>query len=458
MAKQQRQLGMLEKNQIAKQLTKGYASVTLTAIVNHPPRPIATNPASFYIQQFQPALQRMLAQHPMLRLTVADVEKPSAHFVQLDRFLMDDLVFITENHEFWEKPCLERIIREECQHHFDLFASVPLWRLRVSCHAQQLDSCCVTLTLQHVIMDGLSTLVFWKDLLQHLNDTNDQKDASGVIDLDPVVNVPLPFELRGCPIVELGPYSDFIPENGWQGDFAARENEELDTVVHIDHFGGDALATLVKRAKIEYVSVHSAIYAAYLLAWASRYQGRSVKTATAINCRPFCVPPVGDELGIFFGRYECGWDEITLALHAENDLASFWDLAREYHTRLQAKKQETCQRTLLTDSLLPTYPESYCNVWTSARKKFSMGRSGGLNISDLGRFDVDQEGKAWTMTETWFCQSAHSFATVIALNVITTCGQLDVAFTWQQGSVVDHTAKDVIRSFMRILSSQATTV
>ncbi|KAI8074622.1 alcohol acetyltransferase-domain-containing protein, partial [Gongronella butleri] len=300
-----------------------------------------------------------------------------------------------------------------------------------------------------------STLVFWKDLLRHLNDTKDLTDETNEIEMEPVVEVPLPFEQRGCPIVDLGPNLDFIPDNGWQGDYPAHENEELNTVVHINQFEGDALKKLVKRAKLEGVSVHSAIYTAYLLAWVTHYQGRTVKTATAINCRPFCVPAVGDELGVFFGRFECGWDEITLALHAANDFASFWDLAREYHKRLQSKKQETCQRTLMMDSLLKTFPESYCDVWTSARKKYLMGRSGGLNISDLGRFDVDQEGNAWTMKEMWFCQSTHSFATAIALNVITACGKLDVAFTWQQGAVVDHKAEAVIRSFLKILSNQA---
>ncbi|ORX44418.1 hypothetical protein DM01DRAFT_1267216, partial [Hesseltinella vesiculosa] len=221
--------------------------------------------------------------------------------------------------------------------------------------------------------------------------------------------------------------------DGWQGDFSPPENESLDTVVCLENIDGESWSKILRQAKQEQVSVHSMLYAAYLLAWASVYPARSVKTATAINCRQLCIPPVGKELGIFFGRFECGWDQETLGAHV-NDAKKFWDFAHKYHTILQSNKEDTCRQALQLGETLVQFPEAYCNVWLSCRNNFHMGRSGGLNISDLGRF-VPSACETWRLQEVLFCQSAHLFATVIALNIVTSCGKMNATFTWQRGSI-----------------------
>ncbi|KAI9309231.1 hypothetical protein BJ944DRAFT_154717, partial [Cunninghamella echinulata] len=257
-------------------------------------------------------------------------------------------------------------------------------------------------------------------------------------------------------------------EDGWEGDFPAPENEQLDTVLHFMQIGGNTWSRLIQKSKQHQVSLHAIIYSAYLLSWISVYTDTSVKTVTAINCRPYCDPPVAnDELGIFFGRFEYGWPKEALLPFMEQDnnvtspssSSSFWKLAKLYHQLVQENKLLTCQRSLLMEDALPTFPESYCNVWYQSRKTFKMGRSGGLNISDLGKFVQDEkndEGRnKWVLNNLWFCQSAHIYATVIAVNVVTSNGNMNATITWQRGSIIEEKALKFLENFKQRLENEA---
>lgn len=248
-----------------------------------------------------------------------------------------------------------------------------------------------------------------------------------------------------------------MPVDGWQGDFPAPENEKLDTVLRLVKVGSQAWSNLVKAAKSKGVSVHAVLYAAYLLSWVTEYPDQAVKFVSAINCRPYCQPPIpANELGIFFGRYECGWPLEKLALYSSSSTSTdtFWKLAQDYHTLIQNNKLLTCQRSLLMGDALPNYPDDYCDVWYSAKRNFKMGRSGGLNISDLGRFSYVVRD-AWTLDELWFAQSAHTYATILAINVITTNGTMHAAITWQRGSVQEEKALRFIDSFVSRLENES---
>ncbi|CAO3642026.1 unnamed protein product [Cunninghamella echinulata] len=476
----QRPIGMFEKNQIAKQLTKGYASVTLTAILDHPSRSSSSSESEstthFYKKQLYPALNLLIQSHPMLQLCVLNADQPSARFVQLTTLKLDDLVIVSENDRYWETECQKRVITNECQHEFDLFALKPLWRLNVSAHSDRSDQCSITFTVQHVIADGLSTLIVWKDLLRYLNNQHQHQASFNNIDITSAYfdtskpcNIPLPIEQRNAPKdpnVKPGPP---VPEDGWEGDFPAPEKEQLDTIIHLMQIRGDTWSQLIQKSKQHQVSLHAIIYSAYLLSWTSIYPDISVKTVTAINCRPYCDPPVGnDELGIFFGRFEYGWPKETLIPFIEqqdsdetsSSSSSFWKLAKVYHQLVQENKLLTCQRSLLMEDALPTYPESYCNVWYQSRKSFKMGRSGGLNISDLGKFvqedEKNNEGRnKWVLNNLWFCQSAHIYATVIAVNVVTSNGNMNTTITWQRGSIIEEKALKFVEKFKQTLENEA---
>ncbi|ORZ21508.1 alcohol acetyltransferase [Absidia repens] len=463
-----RPLGMFEKNQVAKQLTKGYASVTLTAELQHPPRPTNTTATNFYKQHLKSALLPLIQKHPMLRLSLLMADKPAARFVQLLHLQLDGLVIVTDQDRFWDQETQERIITEECQHEFDLFALKPLWRLRVSCHDDAADRCSITLSVQHVIADGLSTATLWKDILIYMNNSSGDMDSVNKVDGDTVsfsfdtsddCEVPLPIEDRNGPKDTTITASDPMPADGWQGDFPAPEGETLDTVLHLAKVGDKAWTNLLRKAKMNSVSMHAVVYAAYLLSWMSVYPNQPVKTATAINCRTYCQPPIpDDELGIFFGRYECGWplDKLDLLVNNSTGRSAFWNLANIYHNLIQENKLLTCQRSLLMGDSLPAYPDAYCDVWYNARKNFKMGRSGGLNISDLGRFNYSSgDDDLWKLEHLWFAQSVHFYATILAVNVVTANGTMHAAITWQRGSVLENKALRFIDLFISTLEKES---
>lgn len=441
--RQERPLGLLEKYQTSKQLTHAYGNITMTATLEHDV--MDETAETFYMRRFQPALTRLIETHAGLSMVIRDKTENSVHFEQLTSIDLSKVVTISTT-----PMSLEELIREQTTTEFDLDSFIPLWRFKII--AQTPTTCTVSLGLHHVIGDGMSLVVLWNGLLQELNNENNLLEEKVTSVQVRKMHLPLPYELSNSPNISL--LWDVVPvickslipkvlpvsiarmvdplgSNGWKGDFAALEGEPHDTQLRTIHVPLDIWKPIAEECKTRGISPHAIIFVAMLLAWKRLYPGETTEVATPVNCRGLCNPPVSqNQVGNFVGAYTSIWTGKQLD-ESEKDI---WKMATRYNQDLKGNKMEAGKQALFL-KYLPEFPASYCDFWYDKRKNSTLGRTGGLELSDIGKFNY--QGNDWKLKEMYFCQSAQIFTTALGVNSISVNDNLYCTLGWQKGSLDD---------------------
>lgn len=443
--RQERPLGLLEKYQTSKQLTHAYGNITMTATLEH--GVLSETAETFYMHCFVPALTRLIHQHAALSMVVRDKTENSIHFEQLTSIDLSKVVRIRSS-----SLSIASLIKEQITAEFDLDSLLPLWR--VSIVSQTPTSCIVSLALHHVIGDGMSLSILWHGLLQALQETSSSLSSlkpEEKLTLVKKMHLPLPYELSNSPEVSL--LWDVVPVvckslipkvlpaaiarrldplsfEGWQGDFEAVDGETHDTQLGTIHVPLDIWKPIVEASKKRGISPHAILFVTMLLAWKRLYPGQTTEATTPINCRGLCQPAVSENrVGNFVGAYTSIWTSEQLEDY-EKDI---WKMATKYHQDLQANKKEAAKQALFL-KFLPEFPASYCDFWYDKRKNSKLGRTGGLELSDLGRFN-EKEGKAWKLKQMYFGQSAQIFTCAFGINAISVHDELFCTYGWQKGAL-----------------------
>ncbi|CAO3599981.1 unnamed protein product [Absidia cylindrospora] len=129
-----------------------------------------------------------------------------------------------------------------------------------------------------------------------------------------------------------------------------------------------------------------------------------------------------------------------------------WRLAVHYHAALQSNKSRVAVGGQFLGLL--DYPKGYVGYWHDKRKKNRMGREGGLEHSDLGRFhSADGENATWLLDGLWFAQSAQIYTTALGLNTITVKDVVYASFGCQRGSLDESKVTKVMDRFVDILQT-----
>ncbi|KAI8341704.1 hypothetical protein BC941DRAFT_499263 [Chlamydoabsidia padenii] len=443
-----RTFGLLEKYQLSKSLTHCYGSVTCSAQLTHQPRPTnddnTTSILTFYLQQFYPVITHMVQRYPSLSLVVRNIDQAAPYFMHTSSFSLDNIVSVLDS-----SLSLEEALGAACDQEWvdmDHDSALPLWRLQILIRPGVLDQCTVILTSHHVIMDGASLTLFWQAFIEGLN--NNELMATGkqqdwLVTSDSPTTLPTPMEARPTlPKPTLLDYGGLVggilkdsllptrlrqwmgmTKEGWEGDHAAIDGEAHKTTIKARTIGGDTWQTLVQLVKTTFgVSPHAVLHAAFLLAWSEVYPNQSTTVSTPINYR--FLSQANNEIGNFVGAYVYYW--------TPNDLTDIWRQATDYHGALQANKSRSCIGAQFLSLL--KYPQDYIGFWQDKRKKHRMGREGGLEHSDLGRFGPPALG-AWRLDGLWFAQSAQTYTTALGLNTVTVNDTVYATFGWQSGSI-----------------------
>ncbi|KAI8099648.1 alcohol acetyltransferase [Halteromyces radiatus] len=470
----QRNLGLLEKYQASKTLTQGYGSVTCTAQVRHQIQR-KDNATTFYLTQFHPAITRLVQRYPFLSLVVRDFGQSTAHFIHVSSFSLSSMIHVTTS-----PPPLDEAIASACDKELlstDSDTDIPPWRLHILVQPDKLDECTIIFIAHHIIIDGKSLALFWAAFLQELNNDNDisttiqtsspNKDDSWLVHTDTLapMSLPSPMELRSdIPKPSVFDYASlfggilkkWIPFGRqmefWEGDSAAVDGEAHSTMIKLRELGGDAWKMVLQLAKQKYnnISIHAVVHAAFLLAWAEIYPDQATMMTTPINCRQQANAHL--EIGNFVGVYEHAWTPDVLLnppSSLTDDVPLVWRLAHHYHTILQTKKHRSCVGAHFLGLL--DYPNGYIDYWKGIRKEHRMGRAGGLEHSDLGRFDDPGQNNPWTLDSLWFSQSAQIFSMALGLNTITLNNVMYASFVWQYGSLDEAKVTLVMDRFIDIL-------
>ncbi|KAI9315115.1 hypothetical protein BX666DRAFT_358218 [Dichotomocladium elegans] len=440
---QQRGVGLLEKYQISKLLTKCYGSVSNTALLRHRTARPDSDPEAiqtFYLKALHPALSRLVKKHPFLSVIPVDVDQPTAHFALLESYDLRDIVHVNPSFRYWEH--LSDLIRGAVKYEFDHLRpnGLPMWSLQIDVHPDRPYECAMTLIVYHLIMDGRSVLVFWRDLLNELKmigGGESQQQQPFVVACDPDAVVPPPYEERN-PVLRASTALWGTKEDEaqmWQGDYEANRDPataQCDTDVRQFKVDGDAWAKIVSTSKSHGVTPHAPIMIACVSAFAELYPGRVLRTMTAVNTRPLCNPPVpDDEFGNFFGVFFKFWRSAA-AMHEKK---SFWDQCIEYQNFVREHKTSAAAFTQNVLRPLESFPESFCRFWTDNLTKYALGRPGGIALSDLGILRTDAQSSEWTLEEIYFSQAAHMYTLAMGLNVISLPHGMFGTLCWHKGAV-----------------------
>lgn len=473
----QRSFGLLEKYQLSKTLTNCYGSVTCSAELKHrlnrPNDPEAA--LTFYLQHFHPAITQLVGRFPSLGLVVRNVKEADPYFVHTSSFPLNEMVSVLDS-----SISLDEAIGAACDQEWvsvdDNDSTLPLWRLQILTRPDALDQCTVILTAHHVILDGTSLTLFWDSLLQDLNGAaaTTTNGENWLVTTDSIAPMTLASPMEARPTLPKPTLLDYgalvggilkdallptklrqlmgtMPLEGWEGDHAAIEAEPHKTRIKVRKIGNQPWQALVQLAKKTHnVSPHAALHAAFLLAWTHVYPTHSTSVSTPINYRP--LAQANKEMGNFVGAYEHFWtpDDLRHPPSSTEGPSLFWQLAIYYHGTLQANKARSCLGAQFLGLL--KYPKDYVGFWEDKRKKHQMGRAGGLEHSDLGRFDTTAKG-AWHLEGLWFAQSAQTYTTALGLNTVTLGDSMYATFGWQDGSIDEFNVTKVMDQFVEIIQN-----
>jgi NRPS condensation-like uncharacterized protein len=461
--RQDRPFGLLEKYQLSKQLTKAYGTINMTAHCYHPTCDSSTDLDSFYTNWLYPTLTRLIIDHPMLSAIVRDKTNNSVHWAQLSHINLANNVTILP---IASVP-IETLIQEQTRTEFDLDSELPLWRLTILPDVS-LNQCWLTITVHHVIADGMSLSIFLKQLIRELNHQGKTTSNSQVV-VPQTKPLPAAYEDSGAPTISvvwdvvpvlcrslipkilpisLATWMDPITFTGWQGDYAAIDGESHNTVVQLIKVPASQWQPLLKECKERNISPHALVFVAMVKAWAHLYKNQTTEVSTPVNCRGLCHPPVGaDQIGNYTGAYTSVW---TSNASITEDT---WAMATRYAQGLKAHKIDAAKQALLL-KYLPEFPESYCDFWYDKRKSSRMGRTGGLELSDLGKLITDKGAWGVLEQEVYFCQSAQVFTAALGMNAVTVDqGALCCTVSWQKGALDERKVNLYRDQFVAILKA-----
>ncbi|KAI8375739.1 alcohol acetyltransferase [Choanephora cucurbitarum] len=446
-----RPLGLLEKYQLSKSLVACYGNVSLTALIEHPV--CQQDQSTFYHKAFAPALKRLINRHPFLSVRVCNKSTNQPYFARLSHIDLDKVIQVTDTTQ-----SLQSTIQQQVSMEFNLDSSDPLWRIHIVPETEQTSR--VTIAVHHIICDGTGLSLFLKELLSELREDSQEEISS--IEVDSSLRCPPPYELSGAP--ELSLMSDVLPvvgksllptflsnwidpiqQEGWKGDYPAVDGEPHCTEVRVIHVPSSIWKPVLEKAKKQGVTGHAILTAVQLLTWAELFPNQLSELATPVNARRFCHPPVkDDQMGNFVGTHTSIWKGQQL------DQQNPWTVAKEYHQAMRANLSHAVKQPLYL-KLLSNFPDAYIDYWQSKRRAHPMGRAGGMEISDLARYNIDTDGHSWKLKEVFFCQSAQTFTVAFTLNAISFNQQLFCTLSWQKGALEESKMNNYSKIFTGFL-------
>ncbi|KAJ8655469.1 hypothetical protein O0I10_008755 [Lichtheimia ornata] len=445
----QRPLGLFERFQAGVKLINCYGVVSFTAVLRHAtPRPQTTtttlNAKQFYLPRLHAAVQKIVDKHPLLSTALVDYEKPTIRYTCIPDFDLASIVSFDEM-AFWESDAQANRIAEQCDKDFDFDNTrLPLWRLHIDTHPERPDECSITVAGEHTMADGMSLMIFMQELVQLLDTvkptmTEDGDEVYMIKSNKAPINPPC--EERNGPRLtpdevnklkdEQQQQHDKPPANAhcWQGD--RRVGKDQDSAVHRTTMRtikvDDPLwGKVCKAAKEHGLSPHAAIMAATLLSFADIYPDEeAVETYTPMNVRASFDPPVpNDEMGNFIGSYPRIW-----SLSQDINQHTFWDLAALYQREIKAHKPEAAKE-VHSFALFGDYPQGFTEIWTKNWDRYRLGRTGGIELSDLGRCNWGD-----SVQELYFGQSAQAYSIGMGISTVSTTHGMRATLSFQKDTL-----------------------
>lgn len=249
------------------------------------------------------------------------------------------------------------------------------------------------LVCDHMIADGLSAAYFLRDLLTHLGDPNTPAFPMQPL---PAITKLIPEQIRNGFSPEAIFAEQMVSAADIKAGAPAMTAAEFLTlpppnlIVRSWRLDRETTAKLIDRCHQEATTVHGAIGAAFLLAFAEYDVDPTAMTRTIqspVNIRLFLEPSVGEDFGLFIN-------------HAMTDVdcapeRPFWAIARDVRTGIHAQRGDPAQmaRVLMADAFfkMPDFETMLKSM------PIPLDRDYDLSLTNLGRLDMPVHYVALTL-------------------------------------------------------------
>ncbi|WP_414567299.1 condensation domain-containing protein [Nostoc sp. CCY 9925] len=396
------------------------------------------------------ALKLVQQRHPILQVYI--VESDDGLYFQSGVITEIPLQFIYKQDE---NEAIE--IAEKELHRKFIKGKNPLCRLTLLYSYQHQNTCEIIITFHHAIVDGISCIHFIDDLLFHCQQINDGEDISKVESL--------PFL---PPIENLINYN-ILSQNKIENHQVTNEQPTLLPQLIIEHqasanerftrmqprmLSQEKTKILIEKCKQEKTTVHGAICAAMLFTAAKfisidKDKQVNLSYTFPVNLRKYCEPEITDQnLGCFVCAL--GFNQLV----EQNTF--FWDLAREYKSKIHDALISSVHVNQLQQSILPGFDRD-TEIKSMFSNKNPMGRRNIFEISNLGKLKLRYKAKQLKINKLYFATPLLS-DDCFWLGVLTLNEQLFCNFIYVEAVISEEKAQlfadDVMTVIEKVCSSK----
>ncbi|KAG5647513.1 hypothetical protein DXG03_009450 [Asterophora parasitica] len=423
-----RPAGLLERYHIARH-SLGLDSCVLTAARYIPPEGHILDEATIFH-----ALRKVVETHSALGVRLAGEFSSSPSFERLPNVDLAKVV------EFSDSSDLAATLEAQMLRPFDTASLLPLWRVVV----MKDDTICFA--WHHGIGDGMSGIAFHRTLLASLSERDDSAHPTNSIVL-PSTNAFIPAieaVISLTPswrkaVVEL--FELFCPTawtrgaSAWTGN-PVKSDISLTTHVRLIEFSpakASALLTLCRSHKATLTSAFQIMAISVISSLISGGKHKTISFYVPISLRGIA----GTSKNAFCDHVS------TLHTYPRINAAFSWAEAAQCASHLRAYTPKSVEEIGMLKFLFGKYDEFL-------KGKLGKKRQGGIEISNVGRFDVQAqyEGPTWSIGRTVFTQCDATLGSALKLNVAgDPRGGVTISVSWGEGAISNSLAENFTSGF-----------
>eukprot|EP01114_Cavostelium_apophysatum_P016291 TRINITY_DN4597_c0_g1_i1.p1 TRINITY_DN4597_c0_g1~~TRINITY_DN4597_c0_g1_i1.p1 ORF type:complete len:488 (-),score=56.72 TRINITY_DN4597_c0_g1_i1:656-2119(-) len=302
---------------------------------------------------------------------------------------------------------------------------------------------------QHVPIDGMAGINIVQDFLkifesgESLPSTDIPPPLDNVLDIRPKFgNILTELTCELFPILD--PHRRSVYLGPPHIDMPISDRTSVISRVGIS---ADETVAVRERAKQERTTFHAAVCAAAQFALAKMVAEPEVKSllVSAVNLRGLCATPMPNNAGVFI----CGPHEV----HLLTKNTKFWELARECKDKLTANIERDYQQI----GILGFYKNSLLNFFSKKKALKPNGRSGTINISNLGHVDFPERLLGGcVLKDLWFLNTKGPEGPLYMISGLSANGRWSCSIAAPSPALQQHEVDEYGRLFMEALARSST--
>ncbi|MEM1170822.1 MAG: condensation domain-containing protein [Cyanobacteria bacterium P01_H01_bin.35] len=384
----------------------------------------------------QEALNLLQKRHPLLQVHIVELED-GKYFQSEDTKEIPLKVIKKHQSNQWSK------VAEDELHEKFIGNTNPLCRVTLLDGSETDKVNEIITTYHHVIIDGHSTINFIQELLSYYTKIADGDDITHPIKmqfLSPLEEI-IDRSLTNKNKIQ-DTQKNLAPQLPKLELLIEQEADPIDRRSHIltRIINPEITLALIESCKKEQTTIHSALSAAMLFAAGKHtFTNTPIKVSCAlnVNIRKYCLPKVeSEQIGCFVSQIQHNY-----ILEANSE---FWSVARECKSRIfQSIRLRTPLNSFSIKDL--KYMNENEDVMIQGAKN-QMGRKNTLDISNIGKLNLEAQYGQLKLKELYFTAGQHFIGSSLWLGVLIFEQQIFLTFTYVTPLLSEKTAQLLVDS------------